>query len=224
MTTTNDNNTIKLLIIGDAGCGKTSILETFSGVKFKGDTISTIGIDFKLKIVQRNGIKYKLQVWDTAGQERFYSITRSYYKRCQGIIIVYNITKKNTFLGVKRWLEQINMQTNEDIVKVLVGNKSDLNSLREVSYEEGETLARNNKIPFFETSAKLGHNIQQVFDCMVDRIVDGNVMTTEENMNSRRFGEYSQDNKDKDNIHAIVPIARPDTKKKQPERRMCIIL
>lgn len=106
----NCNNPIKLLMIGDSGSGKSSMLEAYVSGKFK-NTISTIGLDYKMKIMKVNDKSYKIQIWDTAGQEKFNSITKSYYSKCQGIVIVYDITRKTSFVNVQKWLGQINLQT-----------------------------------------------------------------------------------------------------------------
>jgi Ras-related protein Rab-1A len=166
-------------MIGDSGSGKSSMLEAYISGKFK-NTISTVGLDYKMKTMKVNDQSYKIQIWDTAGQEKFNSITKSYYSKCQGIVIVYDITTKASFVNVQKWLSQIILQTNNDIVKILVGNKNDLTSSREVTYEEGENLASSLKMQFFETSAKNNFNIKEVYDSVIYKIINNGIVTTDE--------------------------------------------
>ncbi len=175
-----DDKVIKILILGDSGCGKTSLLGAFCGLQFKEKSISTIGIDFKMKNIMKDGEKYKIQVWDTAGQEKFRSITSSYYKKCQGVIIAYSISKKSSFENMKMWLDQINLHTNSSIVKVIVGTKCDLNMSREVSYEEGESFAKSKGLGFFESSAKQKINVDAIFEDILNKVVKGDVITVED--------------------------------------------
>ncbi|CEP24813.1 SEC4 [Cyberlindnera jadinii] len=153
----------KLLLIGDSGVGKSCILLRFVEDKFSPSFITTIGIDFKIRTVEVDGAKIKLQVWDTAGQERFRTITTAYYRGAAGIIIVYDVTDERTFENVKNWYEAINQHATEDAQVFLVGNKNDNADLRAVSYEQGEALARELGVPFLETSAKTNENVEELF-------------------------------------------------------------
>lgn len=155
----------KLLLIGDSGVGKTCILFRFSDDAFHTTFISTIGIDFKIKTIELKGKKIKLQIWDTAGQERFRTITQSYYRSANGVVIVYDITKRSSFLSLPRWVEEVRRYTGCNVPLLLVGNKCDCESLREVTQEEAQALA--DQYPEFmaciETSAKENTNIESVF-------------------------------------------------------------
>lgn len=153
----------KLLLIGDSGVGKTCILFRFSDESFNKSFISTIGIDFKIKTVDLHGKKIKLQIWDTAGQERFHTITTSYYRGAMGIMLVYDITQPKTFDNIAKWLRNIDEHANEDVEKMILGNKCDMEDKRMVSKERGEAIAREHGIPFLETSAKDGINIEKAF-------------------------------------------------------------
>ncbi|XP_065054828.1 ras-related protein Rab-35-like [Rhopilema esculentum] len=160
----------KLLIIGDSGVGKSSILLRFADNMFSGTYITTIGVDFKIRTVNVDGEKIKLQIWDTAGQERFKTITTSYYRGTHGVIVVYDVTSAQSFLSVKNWMEEI--QKNCDTVsKVLVGNKDDCPELKVVETGDAEKLAEKMNVQLFETSAKENQNIEEVFDCITKLVL-----------------------------------------------------
>lgn len=147
---------VKLLMIGDSGVGKSCLLVRFSQDNKKAKVEShmpTIGIDFKIKRVVLDGNKVKLQIWDTAGQERFRTMTTSYYRGSQGILLVYDITDKKSFTAIRSWIAQIKQHSDANVNMILVGNKCDRQDDRCVSTKEGESLAREFKIKFFETSA-----------------------------------------------------------------------
>ncbi|CAG9310356.1 unnamed protein product [Blepharisma stoltei] len=153
---------IKLLVIGDSGVGKTCFLLRFSDDNFTSSHLTTIGIDFKLKTVDVEGSKIKLQIWDTAGQERFRTITQSYYKGAMGIILIYDCTDENSFNNIRNWMQQIKTHSSENVVKILVGNKCDKPD-KKVSTEQGEALAKELGVKFFEASAKSNVNVTEAF-------------------------------------------------------------
>jgi len=160
----------KLLLIGDSGVGKSSLLVRFSDDTYSESYISTIGVDFKIRTIDIDGKSVKLQIWDTAGQERFRTITSSYYRGAHGIIIVYDVTDKESFQNVKHWLQEIDKYANEGVMKLLVGNKSDLQSKKVVTYDEAKELADSLGIGFLETSAKNSHNVEQGFILMASEM------------------------------------------------------
>merc|ERR1712142_357186 len=162
----------KLLLIGDSGVGKTCILFRFSDDAFNTTFISTIGIDFKIKTVELRGKKIKLQIWDTAGQERFHTITTSYYRGAMGIMLVYDITQPKTFDNIAKWLRNIDEHANEDVEKMILGNKCDMEDKRMVSKERGESIAREHGIRFLETSAKANINVETAFMDLAQAILD----------------------------------------------------
>jgi len=162
----------KLLLIGDSGVGKTCVLFRFSDDTFNTTFISTIGIDFKIKTVELQGKKIKLQIWDTAGQERFHTITTSYYRGANGILLVYDITNPKSFDNISKWLRNINEHASEDVERMLIGNKCDMDDKRLISEERGRGVAEENGIKFFETSAKDNINIEQAFITLAEDILN----------------------------------------------------
>jgi len=161
----------KLLLIGDSGVGKTCILFRFSDDAFNTTFISTIGIDFKIKTIELKGKKIKLQIWDTAGQERIHTITTSYYRGAMGIMLVYDITNSKSYENIAKWLRNIDEHANEDVEKMILGNKCDMDENRQVPKEKGEVIAREHGIKFMETSAKNNINIDRAFHELADAIL-----------------------------------------------------
>ncbi|KJE94121.1 Rab8a protein [Capsaspora owczarzaki ATCC 30864] len=153
----------KLLLIGDSGVGKTCVLFRFSDDAFNATFISTIGIDFKIRTIELDGKKIKLQIWDTAGQERFRTITTAYYRGAMGIMLVYDVTQDKTFENIKNWIRNIEQHASEDVEKMILGNKCDVDDKRVVTKERGEQLAREYNVRFFETSAKANINVEEAF-------------------------------------------------------------
>lgn len=153
----------KLLLIGDSGVGKTCVLFRFSEDQFNSTFISTIGIDFKIRTIELDDKKIKLQIWDTAGQERFRTITTAYYRGAMGIMLVYDITNQKSFENIKNWIRNIEEHASADVEKMVLGNKCDMNDKRVVSKESGETLAVEYGIKFMETSAKASINVDEAF-------------------------------------------------------------
>lgn len=152
----------KLLIIGDSGVGKSSLLLRFADNTFSGSYITTIGVDFKIRTVTVDGERVKLQIWDTAGQERFRTITSTYYRGTHGVIVVYDVTSGESFANVKRWLHEIE-QNCEEVNKVLVGNKNDAPDRKVVLTEDALRFAEQMGVQLFETSAKDNINVEDMF-------------------------------------------------------------
>ncbi len=154
---------LKFIIIGDSAVGKSNILLRYTNDKFSNEFQSTIGVEFGVKNLSIDDKLYRVQIWDTAGQEQFRSITRAYYKNSVCACVVYDITNKATFENIKSWLEDCKKKCPKTIYLVLIGNKSDLEEERKVTYEEGSKFAQKNGMIFFETSAKTGENVNEVF-------------------------------------------------------------
>merc|ERR1712072_1444975 len=152
-----------LVLIGDSGVGKSCLLLRFSEEVFTESYISTIGVDFKIKTIEIDGKVIKLQIWDTAGQERFRTITSSYYRGAHGIIVVYDVTDHETYDAVERWMTEIDRFAGPEVNKMIVGNKCDMVSKKQVDYAEAKGYAGGLGINFFETSAKDNQNVEQAF-------------------------------------------------------------
>ena len=161
---TDKDATIKLLLIGESGVGKSSLLVRFSEDNFNPMYITTVGIDFRVKNIELDGRKLKLQIWDTAGQERFRTIVSSYYRGVMGIVLVYDITSRESFNNIEYWMRNIEANADQNVNKILVGNKCDAEDKRVVSTVEGQQMANKLGIPFLETSAK---NSLKVDDCFI---------------------------------------------------------
>ncbi|KAJ4392822.1 GTP-binding protein [Neurospora sp. IMI 360204] len=167
---------IKLLLIGDSGVGKSCCLLRFSEDSFTPSFITTIGIDFKIRTIELDGKRVKLQIWDTAGQERFRTITTAYYRGAMGILLVYDVTDERSFNNIRTWFANVEQHATEGVNKILIGNKCDWEEKRAVSKEQGQALADELGIPFLEVSAKANINIEEAFFSLANdikkRIID----------------------------------------------------
>jgi Ras-related protein Rab-8A len=159
----NAKHTLKMLLVGDSGVGKSCLLQRFSDGTFTHSFMPTIGIDFKVRTVPIEGKEIKLQLWDTAGQERFRTITAAYYRGGHGVVLVYDVTDQNSFSHIKVWMKGIEQHASQGVNKILVGNKADMEDKRVVSTEQGQELAEKYGIRFYETSAKTGQNVDDMF-------------------------------------------------------------
>lgn len=153
----------KYIIIGDMSVGKSCLMQRFTEQRFRKDLPHTIGVEFGTTIVEINGDNVKLQIWDTAGQERFRSVTRGYYRGAAAALLVYDVTRRATFAHAGTWLQEARANTSPNTVMILIGNKSDLEAEREVSFEEGEKFAAENQLLFLECSALSGDNVTKAF-------------------------------------------------------------
>jgi len=153
----------KYIIIGDTGVGKSCLLLQFTDKRFQPVHDLTIGVEFGARMISIDNKQIKLQIWDTAGQESFRSITRSYYRGAAGALLVYDITRRETFNHLTSWLEDARQHSHSNMIIMLIGNKCDLDHRRAVSTEEGEQFAREHGLVFLETSAKTAHNVEEAF-------------------------------------------------------------
>ena len=170
---------LKLLLIGDAGVGKSSILLRFTDDTFNEHLQSTIGVDFKVKMMKKKSKTVKITIWDTAGQERFRTLTSSYYRGAHGIMLVYDVTRKHTLSQLQQWLDEVEQycgSNSKEVVKLLVGNQKDMDADREISWQEGAAWARGRGMLFSETSAKTNDGITQVFDEVVQKILENPIL------------------------------------------------
>ncbi|EIW72691.1 hypothetical protein TREMEDRAFT_58860 [Tremella mesenterica DSM 1558] len=154
---------IKLLLIGDSGVGKSCLLLRFCDDAWTPSFITTIGIDFKIRTIELDGKKIKLQIWDTAGQERFRTITTAYYRGAMGILLVYDVTDEKSFSNIRTWHANIDQHASPGVNKILIGNKCDWDDKRAVSLEQGKALADEFGLRFLETSAKANEGVEEAF-------------------------------------------------------------
>ncbi len=174
----------RYIIVGDVSVGKSCIMLRFSSNQFREEHELTIGVEFAIKFYEIKNKNIKIQIWDTAGEEAFQSITKNYYKNAIGALLVYDITKKSSFDHLKNWLDNIRENSSRNIKIILIGNKTDLEDKREVTFEEGEEFAKNNGLFFLETSAKNFININESFNKLTEEIYD-NIEILEEEEESK---------------------------------------
>ena len=163
----------RIITLGDSAVGKTSLILRYSDNYFSSLYLSTAGIDSKIKIIKlENGEDIRVVLTDTAGQERYRNIASNYIKKADGILLVYNITDKDTFEGVKVWIKSIKEESGDSRPIILIGNKSDLNDKRMIKKEVGEDFAENEGIKFYETSCKTGENVEKAINDLVKQIYE----------------------------------------------------
>ncbi|EOA31355.1 hypothetical protein CARUB_v10014528mg, partial [Capsella rubella] len=160
----------KIVLIGDSAVGKSNLLSRFSRDEFDTNSKATIGVEFQTQLVEIEGKEVKAQIWDTAGQERFRAVTSAYYRGAFGALIVYDITRSDTFESVKRWLQELHTHCDTAVAQMLVGNKCDLEDIRAVSVEEGKALAEEEGLFFMETSALDATNVDKAFEIVIREI------------------------------------------------------
>ncbi|XP_068110142.1 ras-related protein Rab-15 [Hyperolius riggenbachi] len=161
----------RLLLIGDSGVGKTCLLCRFTDNEFHPSHISTIGVDFKMKTIDVDGIKVRIQIWDTAGQERYQTITKQYYRRAQGIFLVYDITSERSYQHIMKWASDVDEYAPDGVQKILIGNKADEEQKRQVGKNQGMKLAEEYGMDFYETSACTNYNIKESFTRLTELVL-----------------------------------------------------
>ena len=161
----------KILILGASTVGKTSVLIRYIYNTFDPDSVATLGIDVKYKYIKMNNKKIRLDIWDTAGQDRFQNIAKNYFRNAHAVVFVFDVNKKITTEKLKFWLDNANEYVSKDIVKVLVGNKIDVEGKREVSTEQMKSLGHKYNMETFETSAKTGAGIPEIFTYLVTNLI-----------------------------------------------------
>lgn len=200
----------KVILLGSIAVGKTSILSRYITNEFNVEHKCTIKNDFKVKIVNvNNDVKAKLSIWDTCGDEKYRAITRQYYKDTQGVLLVYDITDRNSFESIDMWVEDINNCAPADCVVVLVANKSDLNDKRKVTYQEGKKKADQLGFLFNEVSAKTGDNIFLLFGNISEAILE-------------RFQKNKTEaNKNKPEIKYLDDLEFSNKREQKMEKKCC---
>ena len=174
----------KIVLVGESGVGKSNLLLRFTRNEFDADKRSTIGVEFATRSITYCEKNIRAQIWDTAGQERYRAITNAYYRGALGALVVYDITKKNSFESVERWLQELHDNADKKVVQMIIGNKSDLSQTREVETAEGEEMAKKNGAFFFETSALDGTNVEEAFMTLLKKIYDDSVQVNENDAKS----------------------------------------
>ena len=168
-----DYDTIfKIVIVGDSGVGKTNLITRYLKNDFKPETKATIGVEFSDKKYIYKNKNIKIQIWDTAGQERYRSLTSMYYKGAKGAIFVYDISSKNSFENIDKWLIEMKKTADENIKIILIGNKCDLIEKREVKEDDGKIKAKDLNVPFMETSALNCINVEKAFNFLIEEIAN----------------------------------------------------
>lgn len=162
---------IRLMLLGDSGVGKTCLMWRFTDGDFHPSHICTLGIDFKMKTLDVDGVQVRAQIWDTAGQERYQTITRQHYRRAQGILLVYDVTSEVSFQHISKWACDMEECAPDQVKRILVGNKCDDESNRKVSTQQGNKLAQSYGMDFLETSAFTNHNVEQSFTSLIGQVL-----------------------------------------------------
>ena len=164
----------KVLLLGNSDVGKSSMLLRFVDSVWNDAFTPTIGVDFKVKTLEINNKRVKMQIWDTAGQERFRTVVSTYFRGAHGILLLYDVTNKDSFKNLENWLIEIEKNSSDKVLKILVGNKCDLTEDREISEEEGKAFALRNGMEFMETSAKMNTNVSEAFETLAKLMIEFN--------------------------------------------------
>ena len=164
----------KVVLVGDMNVGKTNIVSRYIRNEFHEDSKNTVGVEFLSKQFKIEGHNIKAQIWDTAGSEKFRSITTQYYKGAKGCLVVYDITDQSSFDNIDKWINEVKVCADKNVTFIIIGNKSDLEDIRQVNTELGEDKAMVNEAAFMETSALSGENIEKAFEFMINEIYKKN--------------------------------------------------
>ncbi|KAL2916249.1 GTP-binding protein [Polyrhizophydium stewartii] len=200
---------IKLLLIGDSGVGKSCLLLRFSDDSFTPSFITTIGIDFKIRTIELDGKRIKLQIWDTAGQERFRTITTAYYRGAMGILLTYDVTDERSFNNIRNWIRNIEQHASEGVNKILIGNKCDILEKKVISKEQGQALADEYGIKFLETSAKSNIGVEEAFFTLARDIKKRLIDTAQEKTDTKNTGNVNVNQKGNANASGCCALGIP---------------
>ena len=162
----------KVLLIGNSDVGKSSLILRYVDQIWNDVFVPTIGVDFKVKSLQIDNKRVKMQIWDTAGQERFRNVISSYFKGAHGILLIYDITARDSFKELENWLGEVERNATPQVLKILIGNKCDLDEQRQITVDEGEAFAARNGMKFIETSAKYNTNVNEAFEALAKIMVE----------------------------------------------------
>ena len=162
----------KVLLVGNSDVGKSSLILRYVDQIWNDVFVPTIGVDFKVKSLEIENKSIKLQIWDTAGQERFRNVISSYFKGAHGILLIFDITSRDSFKELENWLAEVEKNASTQILKILIGNKCDLVEERDISKDEGEAFAMRNGMQYIETSAKINTNVNEAFEALAKIMVE----------------------------------------------------
>ena len=162
----------KVLLVGNSDVGKSSLILRYVDQIWNDVFVPTIGVDFKVKSLEIENKSIKLQIWDTAGQERFRNVISSYFKGAHGILLIFDITSRESFKELENWLGEVERNASPQILKILIGNKCDLVEERDISKDEGEAFAMRNGMQYIETSAKINTNVNEAFEALAKIMVE----------------------------------------------------
>ena len=162
----------KVLLLGNSDVGKSSLILRYVDQVWSDTFVPTIGVDFKVKTLELENKQIKMQIWDTAGQERFRNVISSYFRGSHGIFLIYDITNRDSFKNLENWLIEIEKNASQNVLKILIGNKSDLVDDREIKKEEGQAFANRNGMKFIETSAKMNTNVNEAFETLAKLMME----------------------------------------------------
>ena len=165
----------KVLLLGNSNVGKSSLFLRFVDDIWNDTFVPTIGVDFKIKTLEIDEKKIKMQIWDTAGQERFKNIISSYYRGAHGILLIFDVTDKESFKNLSNWLIEIEKNGNKNVLKLLIGNKTDLEDKRVISYNQGKEFADTYGLKYIETSAKKNMNVKEAFETLGRELMSLNI-------------------------------------------------
>ena len=163
---------IKLILVGDSEVGKSTILLNYTENYFYEEMMATIGLENKVKTIDIRGLKAKLQIWDTAGQEKFSSLTKGFFRNTDGILLVFDLTNNKSFNNIKKWINEVENNSDHKTKKILVGNKVDMKDNIQVSKNDIDNLCKKKKIKYIEVSGKNNTNVKEAFDTLVNLIID----------------------------------------------------
>ena len=193
------DKTCQFLLLGDMEVGKTCLINRYTNGVFREEYISTVGFDYYTKQEEINNKTVQVKIWDTVGQERFRALTPSFLRNAEGVVIVFDVTSQDSFDNVKGWINSIKSNIGENVIPIIiVGNKIDMENMREISKEDGNKTASENGFKYFETSAKTGKGVDEAFKEIVNQILDIQDKNDDEKVDERPSVKIKKDN-NKDN-------------------------
>ena len=193
---------LRFILVGNSSVGKTSIVDKYTENIFRDIHQSTMGVDYKIKIFEMKGFKIRMNILDTAGQERYKSLAKIHFRNCNGIFLVFDLTCKQSFEDLEFWLNEIKSSIDVENTKILIiGNKSDLKDIREVSDNDISEFVEKNKLKVVQTSAKNGDKVKEAFEAMIDLVIENQ---SEEEIYKNYCNNYNKKKllkNNKNNVH-----------------------